>query len=1074
MCKNFETSVESTISTGEVECQSTRENPLPPEASEEAPKEECPSVELQGHVWYYSRKRGVHKPQTAAMKATGYLVTIMLDHPRFHRLYTTFESHRKFEEYYREFKGDRCFQYIIRSDKVESESTPLYLDLDWFSKGPDPEAEKKVKRVVHACKSALETFGFPGVDAHIDNCSCVKRDTGKFKNSYHIYFPVLFESNAKNCMREFVKLAVWRQYLGSDPAMWSDDKEIVDLGVYTRNRCFRVMGSSKSDNLEPDLQIPDDLEPSRLVEFTEVHITKAMVMEKLMGPEKNRSVETVEEEDRDMWDQGEHGAMIETILREKGDLHTRVKFDGTRYVGKTHPRNGRKCLISGEIHTTNDVYFGIKDNMVYYHCFGSRSHERCAGIRIGRLDAGKEYMHRVEKYQMWAPETRVVEHSDQYVKDIEKAKFTKAYAIIAGCGKGKSTAISRYVRGTSTSVLIVTGRISLSRAFKKNFPDFSHYKDKDAFSADRLIVEYESLGKIRRKYDIVVLDEARTLCNNMVWLHGNPCDVLSRARLLKVLAKSANLVLWTDADLDIDPACPTVMNEWFEPFEIEVHRYTTQRLTYDFHMVNGDREYWVDKLRASLSDGKRVGVACKTKSSAHQIAESCNEFKSLVLSSDTPDSVIRNLDDVSAVLGDAQLVLLTSKVSVGVSIEDEFDEVFVDITGPDLHSACTRDLFQTLRRFRHVKNRDCYALTNGHTPKDQSYKERMAIQCAYMNEREHQFNEYAGLLQYDWTFEEEVLRRSPHMFAELYNITQVERMDDSITAFVSQAYRNGSSCFHTNTQRAKLNDREERAKKKVKLDKEHDMMGAILTAMQSHMDGTLLGDLYNAEEEVKCHRATLETRNFLKVGHVMKHWEHGIHTPEEFEWAVKNKEAIMGYALHLRMDEDRLIKREVNRVLQANDLHDINSPMILLQLKTLQEMLNHLGYEGPHDFDTLVEDKKFEQDEVKKMIKTIQVANKTRRVQKKPTGAIRSILYRLAGTSLVMVRASDGKAKKCYYQIMDPEYVGRMAKTSDFYLSETTPAMQAQESMIVTEGTQGTQDPFTQAPQAPQAMEVSA
>ena len=158
----------------------------------------------------------------------------------------------------------------------------------------------------------------------------------------------------------------------------------------------------------------------------------------------------------------------------------------------------------------------------------------------------------------------------------------------------------------------------------------------------------------------------------MIWLQNTGVALVQRFKIFVALCKNAKLSLFTDADLERDPMCSTLINSMFLPHEIEMHRYPTQRLTYQFDVVPDITE----DLEACLSAGNKVGVVCRTKSNALKIAEKFKHYKTKVISRDMDDNDTRKLDKVDDMLSDIQLVILTTKASVGVSIEDQYDNVF--------------------------------------------------------------------------------------------------------------------------------------------------------------------------------------------------------------------------------------------------------------------------------------------------------------------------------------------------------------------------------------------------------------
>ena len=117
----------------------------------------------------------------------------------------------------------------------------LYFDIEWYSETEDPTAEERlaiIKKAITAClPRKCQIIG--------ERLSRPDPKSG-WKNSWHLYTDVTFQHNAQGCMRAFVHNKVWRR-IKDEPLMWcsATNKPILDLTVYTKNRCLRVPGSAK-------------------------------------------------------------------------------------------------------------------------------------------------------------------------------------------------------------------------------------------------------------------------------------------------------------------------------------------------------------------------------------------------------------------------------------------------------------------------------------------------------------------------------------------------------------------------------------------------------------------------------------------------------------------------------------------------------------------------------------------------------------------------------------------------------------------------------------------------------------
>ena len=167
-------------------------------------------------------------------------VCIVLEHYS-RRLYTSFSDAGEFWNYYSTFRGKRCFYWINRSYEKTWEASLLHLDIEWYTNSRDTQTAHKLLTICKAVNAALPCE----VEILREDLS---RDISpnKFKNSFHLYAMVTLSHNAKTCMQPFVTEKIW----GSLKHMKSmycglTKKPIIDLGIYTKNRNFRVPGSSK-------------------------------------------------------------------------------------------------------------------------------------------------------------------------------------------------------------------------------------------------------------------------------------------------------------------------------------------------------------------------------------------------------------------------------------------------------------------------------------------------------------------------------------------------------------------------------------------------------------------------------------------------------------------------------------------------------------------------------------------------------------------------------------------------------------------------------------------------------------
>lgn len=138
---------------------------------------------------------------------------------------------------------------------------------------------------------------------------------------------------------------------------------------------------------------------------------------------------------------------------------------------------------------------------------------------------------------------------------------TRCFTVDAGMGAGKTTASTEFIENCDDEYqLLVTTRRSLSFTQRKNYGKlgFVHYKygthsvsewkelqkkikeglakpEKNYLKSKKLIIQYESLHKLllveNHKWDVVILDEARSLCANMCCIATNQNEKLAQSNV---------------------------------------------------------------------------------------------------------------------------------------------------------------------------------------------------------------------------------------------------------------------------------------------------------------------------------------------------------------------------------------------------------------------------------------------------------------------------------------------------------------------------------------------------------------
>ena len=99
----------------------------------------------------------------------------------------------------------------------------------------------------------------------------------------------------------------------------------------------------------------------------------------------------------------------------------------------------------------------------------------------------------------------------------------------------------------------------------------------------------------------------------------------TNANTLRSLMGAATLTLCMDADLEFDASVPSFLSSVFDPQQIEVHRYTKQKLPRSIEAHYQSRVFETS-IKRSLANGEKVALLCRTKANAKIYNEMFKNF----------------------------------------------------------------------------------------------------------------------------------------------------------------------------------------------------------------------------------------------------------------------------------------------------------------------------------------------------------------------------------------------------------------------------------------------------------------
>ena len=193
-------------------------------------------------------------------------------------------------------------------------------------------------------------------------------------------------------------------------------------------------------------------------------------------------------------------------------------------------------------------------------------------------------------------------------------------------GMGKNTRLREWLNQTaSLRVLLVSTRQAFGRTLRGLFPEFAIYNEPNAMQSNKLICQVHKLtqGMIRcssfQPFDVVVIDEVRSVVRNMTCVTTNGAHIGTNAELLRSLMKQAKSTILLDADLEYDGAVQSLVLSVFHPCHVLVERYHTVKLPRTLLCYRG-ADAWRSHLMGDVGHGSRV-VICVIMTSSCQTSQ---------------------------------------------------------------------------------------------------------------------------------------------------------------------------------------------------------------------------------------------------------------------------------------------------------------------------------------------------------------------------------------------------------------------------------------------------------------------
>ncbi len=288
--------------------------------------------------------------------------------------------------------------------------------------------------------------------------------------------------------------------------------------------------------------------------------------------------------------------------------------------------------------------------------------------------------------------------------------------ICAPMKMGKTKNLKAYIDklDSGTTIIIISFRIAFSNHMLHTFDGFESYQNvqgdiKSTYNP-KIIVQVDSLHRVKTKYDLLILDESESIISQFD--NGSIDKKTFTIANFEYLIRSSNMIIAMDA----------LMSER----TIEVIRYmrgnnlTREILDVNIYQNGTDYTYYltytktsfIDRIVNVLNDGKNIVILSNSiniLNSIHSyIIELFGEDYSCILYTSQTDNDLKkeHMKNINEHCVKYQLMMYSPTITAGVSIEvAHFNEVYAIFTNT---SCDTISCIQMLGRVRNVIDRNIF------------------------------------------------------------------------------------------------------------------------------------------------------------------------------------------------------------------------------------------------------------------------------------------------------------------------------------------------------------------------------
>lgn len=503
---------------------------------------------------------------------------------------------------------------------------------------------------------------------------------------------------------------------------------ILDMRVYTKNRPMGLIGSAKNPGEEgfkpcdiskgrpiEDFLICNDIPREDLCDYTFVeNIVYKSEKEERIVKDRMCTIKVAPTPQIESL----RVQIQEHLTNTQGDPTLSVSFEGlygpNELLNFRVNGSNRFCNLCNKSHNSNGAYVKqLKSKDILYTCLSSYT-----SIKLpihGRLTK-KEPLCTISPPDGRVPDLR------NYTE--------KCISVIAGMNTGKTYRVNQVIEsyGRDVSILVVTCRKSMASGLQFRFKGFDLYT-KD-IESDRLICEYESLHHTRRLFDLVIIDEVRSILSTSTMAATNKKYLLPNMERLKKNMEFAKKVFLMDADSDVDGAVRCFMDSNFTSTKevrlskpIMPRKYILRRK----HVVERD-------IITDIKSGKKVVISFGSKMELEAMAKLVEKETNASVRTYTSESPHKDeLYDVEKYWAMYGVIMYTGVVTVALDFNGSVYRVYCF---PRSTTMSPREMIQSLGRSRNVETNEIVVSVDAKTPMQDELAPDYDMEFLYENELE--------------------------------------------------------------------------------------------------------------------------------------------------------------------------------------------------------------------------------------------------------------------------------------------------------------------------------------------------